>query len=163
MVFTLDFGKDGLKKTNEITIDIDGEELTYVISENTKKAYEAELEYEGNTILEISIDKSNETYTLKLGDGYLTIKGDFIQKGDTTTITVTKLTSSYSYGDGTKSTDSIKTDITIVIDEKDNMPDVPSDFDRISDITDKDIEKWIEDLPFASAKEDIQKVPESIR
>ena len=147
VVFSLDFGKEGLKKTDKITLEIDGKELTYTVSENTKKAYEAELEYEGYALLEISIDRSDNSYKLDLGDGYISIKGDYTEDGDATTINVSKFTVNSIYGaDGSKTSDTYKTDITIVIDENDKMPNIPSKFDRISDITDKDIERWLDEI-----------------
>ncbi len=146
-VFSIDFGKDGVKKTNEINVEIDGEELSYVISENTKDTYEAKLEADGETVIKVSIDKKGESYKLSLGDGYITIKGDYITDGDTTTITVEKLTVRYeSWEDSSETTYTYDADITIIIDEKDDIPAAPDKFDRISDITEEDIEKWFEKI-----------------
>lgn len=150
-LFSVDFGKEGLKKTEEISVEILGEEMSYVITENTKDSYEAEFEYDAEGIfMEISIDKKKESYTLILDNGYseYEIKGNYIEDGDTTTITVSKVTESWTswWRDGSEKTDVYKADITIIIDEKDKMPTPSTDFDRISDIKEKDVDKWVEKL-----------------
>ena len=76
--FVIDFGKDGVKDTNEITIEVYGEEVSYVISENTKDSYKAKLEADGTDIMKVSIDKKGESYTLSFGDGYFTVKGGYV-------------------------------------------------------------------------------------
>lgn len=139
--FVIDFGKDGVKDTNEITIEVYGEELSYVISENTKDSYKAKLEADGTDIMKVSIDKKGESYTLSFGDGYYTIKGGYVEDKDTTTFTVKKIV--IGSGDSEYTYDA---DITIKIAEKDEIPAAPEDFDRISDITEENIEKWIENI-----------------
>ncbi len=140
-ILSIDIGKDGMKKTDKISLSFAGEKvLTYEIKENNNKELVAELEVGGNT-LKIDIDKRDDEFTLTIKrDGDLPnikVTGDFISKFGKTTITVDKIIS----GEET-----IKCDIELVIDEKDKMPAPPKNYDRISDIKDEDVQEWIEKL-----------------
>ena len=67
----------------------------------------------------------------------VTVKGKITVKGDKTTLTIDKISSGE---------ESVKCDITFVIDESDKIPSAPTKFDRISDITEEDIEEWAEKI-----------------
>ena len=43
-IFALDFGTKGVKDTDEITLEVDGEKISYEIKKNDKKTYKATLE-----------------------------------------------------------------------------------------------------------------------
>lgn len=161
-ILTVDFGEKGVKNTDKITVRAGDFKLTYEIDQNDRDAYESKLKINGETVCEIYVDKDDKEYSLSLGDGQYVIRGDFTTSHDTTTITVNEMTEKYeAYSemiDGwTEITKTTEYDITIVIDEKDKMPSEPKDYDRISDITEEDIEGWYENLESILAK-----IPEPI-
>ena len=146
-VFALELGMKGMKKTDKITLSVAGEKvLTYEVKENTNKAFECSLKA-GEVTVKASVDKSKDTYSLQIkkastssyyDDSFeTTVKGKISTKGDKTTLTVEKIT---AYDE------TIKCDITFVIDESDKIPSAPTKFDRISDITEEDIEEWAEKI-----------------
>lgn len=155
-VFAIDFGKDGAKKSNEITLTVDGEKYAYEISENSSKAYEAEFSVNGEKIFTLEIDKKDDAFELAFADGDVVIKGDMIIKNKSTTIEISKITAYDT---------TIKTDITLILKQKDKMPKFDDKFDNISDITEADIEGWIEELESialgdTNAKDDQAPAPE---
>jgi hypothetical protein len=73
----------------------------------------------------------------------MTYSGKISTKNKETTITLDKITEENEWYD---SSSTIKTDLTIIIDQKDKMPSAPKNYDSIADIEEKDIEKWMEKL-----------------
>ena len=146
--FMLDFGPKGIKDTDQITMEqysyYYGEEVSqyvYKIEENSKKKYESVFEVNDEEIFSIKIDRVKDKYEVK--SGYMTYSGKISTKNKETTITLDKITEDNEwYG----SSSTIKTDLTIVIDQKDKMPSAPKNYDSIADIEVKDIEKWEEKL-----------------
>ena len=139
-VFVLDFGEKGVKETNVITLEIDGEEFVYEIENNNRLEYTATLEVDDEETLKINIDRKREKYAVTIGEH--TFKGEISAKRKVTTITLDKIEyepSYYGYGY------TMTTDFKIIIDEKDKVSK-PKYFDRISDIKEEDIEAWIENI-----------------
>lgn len=139
-LFAIDLGKDGMKKTDKITVSAAGEKLfTYEIKENNNKEFVAEIEAVGGATLKIDLDKKSDEFTLtaKMGETTAKITGELVSKFGKTTITVDKITA----GDTV-----IKCDVELIIDEKDKIPAAPKKYDKISDIKDEDIEAWMEKI-----------------
>ncbi|MBO7250983.1 MAG: hypothetical protein J6V42_06895 [Clostridia bacterium] len=139
-LFAIDIGKDGMKKTDKITISAAGEKLlTYEVKENSNKSFVAEISAMGGATLKINLDKKSDEFTLtaKAGETTAKITGELVSKFGKTTITVDKITA----GDTV-----IKCDVELIIDEKDKIPAAPKKYDKISDIKDEDIEAWMEKL-----------------
>lgn len=121
-VLTLDLGKNGIKKADYITVEIEDNTFAYEIAEDNSKLYEAYFHYNKEEIGHLEIDKKEDTYTLTL-DG-ITVSGDFIEDGDKTTISLDKIKTA----DETASYD-----IQITLDPKDAMPQ-PEKSDDISSV-----------------------------
>ncbi len=139
--FVLNFGKDGIKKTDYISAEVDGEELfEYEISENTKNMYQAAFsvpQYDSNKgrsvmteVLTIEVNRAKDKFEIVMHDssqdywtGYVmeiehVISGKFVEDGDTVKIEL----QSYEeiVDDEVESTQEF--DITLTIDKKDKMP-----------------------------------------
>lgn len=151
--FMIDFGTEGAKNTNKITLEsysyYYGEEWAntyiYEIKENSKKKYESVFEVNDEEIFAVKVDRVKDKYELSYGE--MKLSGKISTKSKATTITLDKVVDEWSET-------TIKTDLTIVIDQSDKMPTMPKSYDRISDITEKDIEKWAEKLEDAVGSED---------
>ncbi len=135
-IFELDCGSKGIKNSNHIQLTYDGEEIVYEVKKDNKSHFKAVLSYGGDD-LSIEINRKKDTYKLQFAT--VTLKGDFIQKGKTSTITLDQISQE---GNPLEAT----TDLKIVIREKDKMPSAPKDYDILPDIKDKDINEWIEAL-----------------
>ena len=147
-VFVFDFGKKGIKETNTVTLEIDGEEFVYEIENNDRSEYAATLKADGEEVIEINIDRKRDKYEVKI-DEY-TFKGEISTKRKLTTITLDKIEYGSSYYANAYT---ITTNLEIIINQKDKISK-PKHFDRISDIEEEDIEKWageIENLGGSSA------------
>lgn len=155
-IFTLDFGKKGVAKTDIISLDIlDGMYVvTYEVTEDSSKEYiskvtvstsmgmygaDDEYKYE---IFRIAIDKKDDEFKLIIpleegDDDDIVIRGDFIGKSRKTTVVINKI----EVGDEVFDDFEIK----IVIDEKDSMPKPikKNKITSIFDLTEKDIENII--------------------
>lgn len=134
IAFSIKFDKKGARRSESITIkSYDDEIFSYEITENTKKLYKAKLSISGETLM-ITVNKAKGSYTAKMEDTF-SIQGEYQASFGETTLTIDKIT----LDDTT-----YKADITLIIDEKDKMPSAPDTYTSISDITDSDVEKWIE-------------------
>ena len=143
-LFTLDIGKKGIKKSEQLSLNIAGD-VTYIykIKENSSKKYSAEFKAEYGedhtaTLFKVSVDKKDDTFKLVVDN--MTFSGDFITKGKTTTVKLTKI----STGDITVK----DIDVTLIIKEKDKMPN-PLDkknVNNILEITEDDVKKMAEKL-----------------
>ena len=145
---SVDFGKDGLKKTDMITVESAGTKFVYEITKNDSRELNAVLEFDGEEVISFELDKKKNDFTLDIPDT-LRVEGEMSTKGDQTTIKLEKIIAySYDYDEDSyesiRSEKKIETDLKIVIDEKDKMPSIEKDFDRVSDITEEDIKKWME-------------------
>ena len=135
-LISVDVGKDGVKKSNCITVKAGLTELSYEIEEDSKKTFEATLSMAGETVLTLKIDKKDETYTLK-GRDLFVVSGDFVTEKDTVTVSVEKITVNGLASDEEGKLEYIA-DISITIDESDKMPK-PLKNDEIKSLD--DIEK----------------------
>ena len=155
-IFSVDFGAKGAKKTDKITVRFDDFKLTYEVEQNDRQVYEGELKINGERILNIYVDKEREDYTLTFNNGRYAVRGDISTGGGRTVITVEEYEERYTTYDedfaGKDITKTVTCDVTLIIDEKDKMPEVPKNYDRISDITDEDVEAWFKNLEKILAK-----------
>lgn len=157
-IASIDFGKKGVKNSDNIELEVDGETVfTYEIKERSSKAIEAKLEFEFDGekyTISADVDKKAEKYTIEFKsastysysnytDTY-TITGKYSTKGDTTTVTVDKVTN--KYGSSEMSTDVYKVKATLVMDTHDRMPKPKEDFKTIAKITEDKLDEWIEEL-----------------
>lgn len=160
-VLSLDIGMEGIAKSEKITLTADGERLTYEIIKNNSKQYECELSM-GQSSVNFLLDKKNDEFTLtaeeepSYGLYKFVVKGTLKASLGKTTITVNKIETSRMgesdiddpfYGDISvvKSiTETIECEATIVLDYKDRFPSEPKDYQKISEITEEDVDAWIE-------------------
>lgn len=143
-LFTIDLGEKGMKKTDKISVEIDGVKAVYEIKADKKEKTTATLKVEGEQIASMTINHKNENFKFEVGD--YTVNGSMETSKNTTTITLDKITDSWVSYDGTEHKDEYKTDIRLTICEKDKIPKAPKNYNKISDITESDVEKWIEKI-----------------
>jgi hypothetical protein len=160
-IFSVDLSKKGLKETDSITVKINSVELKYSVDANTKEVFEATLTVNSSyTKKEIhynlSIDKGKGSYLFttkyklfNLYDHYF-VRGGWETKDDTTTITVDKLTYKWGYINKgityEKGEDVVKCSFKLIIDTKDKMPSPIKSYLKISDITETNVNNWLEKL-----------------
>lgn len=155
-MISLDVGKSGIKKSNKITISSGGVDVVYEIEENSKNAYEATLKVGKEKVASIKIDRSGDEFSVSLGaseDNRVVVKGSISKSGKTTTIGVEKIEythEDYVYDDDgywsghyETVTETIKTNLEIIITESDKIPKAPTDFTTIDQIKEDDIENWV--------------------
>ena len=152
-VFSLDIGMDGAKKSDKITYEVFGNKYTYEIKADDSKEFECVLKDNTNTI-KLSIDKKEDTFKLDINTPdsanftKLVFKGDWVTKFGKTTITANKMqVSDYGYDENYNwgiLTKTIDCEIVFIVDQSDKIPSAPKNYNRISDITDEDIEGWQE-------------------
>ena len=140
-LFTLNIGKGGIKKTDCISIEMDGVKVEYQIKDNDSKKYSSELNliYEEDdeeiNVCKITVDKKKESFKIVAGeDGEVTLSGDFISKGKKTTISLKKISArDVEIKDGFE--------LTLVISEKDKMPKPTSKVTNIFKLDEEDIKE----------------------
>lgn len=156
-ILTLDCGKNGIKKSDVISIEFLDTAISYKISEDSNKLFKAKFElttdYGDEYSISIEIDKKADTYKVVYnndngyyGDKY-TIKGSISDGFNKTMITIDKITYSevdlyYDYEIKTE----YKVDCNVIIKPRDTMPGRDKNYYKISDITDEDIEAWMESI-----------------
>lgn len=168
-LFTLEIGTKGIEKTDKITLTTNSQKISYTISKNDKNGFIAEIQikstFNNDEIrITLNIDKEKETYSLttklvtnehSLSGSYslnniVEVKGDFITKGDNTTVTIEKISeiSEVDYANDEyddRAEESIELNIKLVFDTNDKIPS-PSKYSNIDEITDEDINEWINNL-----------------
>ena len=155
-IFTLDIGNAGIKNTELITFKTEYGTITYEVSENDKKAFEAKVcvSQKGSTFEDIyettlKINKERETYTLtsveknirERYDGTISepsysivIKGDYIIDSNKTTISIDKITEKNYLGDEFIH----KYDFRVIVNTKDKMPKLEK-YETIDEIEEEDM------------------------
>lgn len=170
-VFVLDCGEDGIKNTDTIEVEMAGIKLVYNINEDTDDKFDSSIvldsKYDDDVItLSLVIDKKRDKYTASaevLNERYdeegtytyktkYSIKGDFEEDGKTITMSVDEIVSESGDVSETLDKETITVDCEIIIKKKDKMPAPNKDFDTIADITEEDIENWIENLGLDAEK-----------
>ena len=160
-VLVIDCGEKGIKKTDSVKIELLEEiEISYKVSKSDRNNFEAKLTIEGDSPeieLILSIDKSKGNYTISCAeksaysnysDKY-TVKGSWSKKGDTFELTVDRIINKWTYDEDSYQY-TYELECAITMDTDDKMPALISDFKRVSDIKEKDIEKLLERLEEAS-------------
>ena len=143
-VVSVEFGHEGLAKTDNITVNIAGVyEASYKISENTKDEYESSLTFMGQEIATLEIDKDKESYVLTLND-LCKVRGDMSTKGKTHPLTVDYIGIYETSFDGSSVLDEEfkGLGITVIFNEKDKMPKPEEDFDSLLSLNEEELEKW---------------------
>lgn len=131
----VEFGHEGVLKSNCISVRIPeaNVDVTYEISENSRKAYDATLSVNGEKVVEVEIDRSKKDFKLNVVDA-CTVSGEIGKKGGTTAIIV----DSVKVGDERFNNFTL----TLILDESDKMPARAKNVESILTITEKDVEKW---------------------
>lgn len=164
-VFTIDCGKDGIKKTDKITVSFSEAEFVYEVKESSKDKFDSVLTIDidsGKLELSVSIDKKRNTYNVSYTSydehytsytyiSSFTVKGSISTKGDTSTITLDKVVNKTQYDYDadymdTQNEETLTLDCTIIIDTKDKMPAPITNYNTLSEITENDIKSWVENL-----------------
>ena len=140
--FVLNFGKQGVKKTNHISAEMNEEELfAYEISENSKKMYKAAFsvpQYNSKKnksvlteVINIEVNREKDKFEFVIindHESYMTgeeieeryvVSGEFVEEGGAVTISVQEYEEIYG-----EDVESVKLDINVTIDKKDKMPAV---------------------------------------
>lgn len=154
-VLSLDCGNKGIKKTNTVALEFLDYKASYKINENSKKKTDVSISIEAYEDYDITlvIDKEHKTYTATFKESYYygstdkyTVKGNITTKGDKTTLTVDKITNKYVSSYGYESEYVTKLGCEVILDTKDKMPSPIKKYNSLSDITEKNIDKWIDKL-----------------
>ncbi len=158
-VFSFDCGSKGIKRSDKVELEFDGQEIVYEVKEDSRKKFEANFSSKNEWIedsISIEVDRKNGKYVIKDNRFYEdyyssstgTVKGKISEKKGKTTLTVDKIIESYewedSFGYGDSGEYIYELDCTIVIDSKDRMPSPKKNFKKIDEITEEDIEKFFD-------------------
>lgn len=158
-LFTLDVSKEGIKKSNRISISVEGEKdaILYEIKQNDNKAYKATLEVADNEVVSINVNRAKDKFEIAIGpEGEaVTVSGSIEKNGKTTTIglkSISYTTQEWVYDDESWSGHyedveyEIESDLEIIIKESDKIPAAPKDYTSIDEIEEDDIYGWAEKI-----------------
>ena len=157
-ILTIDCGKKGIKKSDAISIEVLNTTISYKISEDSNKAFKAKFELENgngdNYTVSVEIDKKADSYRVVYNNekGFYdnekyTIKGSISDSFNKTMITIDKIAYAQTdlyYGEEYKT--NYKVDCNVIIKPYDIMPGRDKNYYKLSDITDEDIEAWMENI-----------------
>ena len=156
--FTLDLGTQGMKNTDQITLKSFENELVYTMKQYDDRSV-ATLKANEEKLISVTVNKIRNTF--KIETETLTMSGAIQTKEGKTTMTIDKVVETYFNGTAYVS-DEYKTNFRLVIRQEDEMPEAPTKYNRIYDITEEDVEAWIEkfEQTFAEPEDDpIEKFP----
>lgn len=138
---SLDFGGEGIKKAECITLEVGNMAFVYEIEQNDRKAFINSFSVNGEEVFELELDKQQDAFVLNVGDARL--KGSFEEgSGGKYTFGIERIIPNRSYAPE----EVYRTDWTIVFDTKDSIPKAPKNYTTIDELTDKKIESWIEKI-----------------
>lgn len=150
-VFVIDCGKEGIKKTKNITIESDGFKFEYKVKTDDKNRFEANIDIVagGNKYdIDFTQNKNKKTYSLvyKSKCGKWTAEGRLAQNKDTTAITVDSVSIEVYLSDGRVPSFEFTIKSKFSINRKDSMPSVKGSYKSLSDISEKDIDKLLVEI-----------------
>lgn len=151
----VDFGKKGVKKSEKISLDVKEKSVfVYEILQNDRKLYKSKLEIGEDKELALSIDKSNEKYSVKYAEELEDGTTSFMMRGVLTDtdgavkITVEKAILEREY-ESALSRDYIKNydlEVTVTLLRKDKMPEVKQSYKGIDTIEEEDMHRLVTEL-----------------
>jgi hypothetical protein len=136
-IFQAEFGHEGVRKTDCITVNVADVEVVYQVTENSRKSFEAKLAVNDSDLAKIEIDRSRDDFELELVDLCI-LEGDWSSKGKTTSITVDTVKV------GEERYNHLK--LELVLSESDKMPAREKNVDSILTVDEKDVERWEEKI-----------------
>ena len=152
----LDFGSEGVKDTDTIKLVLDEVCLTYLAKNNnsTQGKFTLTAEVAGRTLLKsvMSIDHQSDKYTLTLSgastESYefkITVKGSLSTEDETTTVTLDSI--SFMLIDGRAVNETVLNfECSVTLSENDTMPKPIKEYKSIADVTEKDVDTWLDKL-----------------
>lgn len=166
-LFTIEFGKKGLKKTDEICVTFGDISLKYTFNKSRKGTINAELEiiqkYKTNTqkyVFSLNADKNEGTYVLQASNysiknstGFTmrtetyTVEGVFEKGKDVLKLSIDSIECTYDETYNHDVIEKITLDCLIVIRANDQMPEIESNYKSVDDITEEDLDNLLEFLP----------------
>ena len=155
--FTIDLGTKGMKDTDQITLKSFDSEIVYTMKQYEDRSV-ATLKAGDEKLISVTVNKLRNTF--KIETDTTVMSGALQTKEGKTTMSIDKVTESYFNGTEYV-TEEYKTNLRIVILQEDEMPDAPTKYNRICDITEDDIEAWIEKFnkEFTSTEDSSVKIP----
>lgn len=135
--FSIDFGKEGIKDTNLITILNEGETLAYEIVRDDKTSYQSRVSLSGKDIINLNVDKVKETYNLSYGETSI----DGIISKSSNELFITADTIYLGAEEGSK-----KIGLEVTLKEKDKMPKPEKNITTIDEITDQHMDRWLDKI-----------------
>jgi hypothetical protein len=142
-IASIDFGEDGVKKTNAITIIVGGEKIKYTVKEDDDGAITYKLSMGDNAYISLELDEDNEKFAIKFAEGKYTaisVSGKYTTKGDSATFELKKIMS----GETNILTEDNDIDLILTFEESDGMPSPEKDIKPILELDKEDIEKITE-------------------
>lgn len=137
-VFSLDFGKDGIKKTKQMSLCVYGEELVYEITSDNDEKFEANLTIDGDEIFNISLDRDRGKYVAEIED-LLVIKGKLYKDDSIVNFSIDTLVD-------LDFEEEFKIGWEFVLNEKDKIPELETKITTIDRLTEGKINGWIESI-----------------
>lgn len=145
-VLSLDCGEKGIKKTDEISLEMGGVKLSYKVY--TEEELTATFIINGQNGLyvyvSVCVNQEKGMYTLtctktdRNDRKSWSIKGNIDTNGDTITLTIDNVTRVPATVYAAR--------CEIIIDTDDKMPSPRKDYDTVADITENDIKAWVKKL-----------------
>jgi len=171
-VFSFSCDKKGIKNSKSLVFEVYDTGLFYKITKDDNDRFEAyiSINSSNNEIVKINleIDRKKDNYSLiclatnrlyssYYNDYYLyndkyVIDGTWIKKGDTTTLTIDKITNKRSSDYEINNSMDYENEIiyglnsSLIFDTKDKMPSPIKSYLKISDITETNVNNWLEKL-----------------
>ncbi len=146
-ILSLDCGEKGIKKTDAIRFETKSIKVSYIIKAEEKltatlSVYGAEI---GWHYLSISVNQEKGQYKLTLENQYKDesnkriINGTIKTNGDTTAFTINTITQP-----GIELVHSVQCEV--IFDTEDKMPSHKIEYKTVADITEKELDAWIEKM-----------------
>ncbi len=139
-LIVIDFGEKGIQKTEKISISIKDSETVYEVQTKHDTKRIATLTVNGEQAFAITVNNVRETFQIDFGD--CTVSGSMKVSEDKTVFTFDTV----SITSDSDTIEEYTTNLQITFREKDEMPDTPTTYGKISDITEKDVDGWLKKL-----------------
>lgn len=140
--FTVDLGERGIAKTDSIAMGNPDNWLEIEIDDSEKK-YELAVSLNKEEILCLTVDKAKEAFKLETDAAVLS--GEFSSKKDSISVEIDNI-KLLPLAEGGGETINIGCEMSFTLRRRDKMPKIPTEYATLSEITDKDVAKWIDEF-----------------
>ena len=144
-MFSINFSEKGVKRADKIAINAFDSKIVYRVENKYDTKTVTTLTVDEKDVLAITVNRARETFQLNTED--FSVSGKMQTEDEKTVLAVEKISFYDTNATNEKTvTEEYTTDLQIVIRQKDKMPEAPTVYKKISEITEDEVDGWLKKM-----------------